>query len=240
MQLLARMALNHEDELVQMRYEKEFLISMDVREHGILNTMYEASLAWKDKHSEQAATTSLSYHMFHAMIQEWSNRLQKLKASPEAQESPMAKHGPSNELDWIYLKWNAQNSSLEEDTSKEPISTTNLEMLITALAAAVKLSGVVVKFHSTRPLVADHQSVVTFPLAIGLRDQAANIAYRTLQTFCANGATRLIAIRMKPTKMERQPLAKIVAEKSPPPKPRGEWYPRGSDSKPSDMQGDSK
>ena len=101
-------------------------------------------------------------------------------------------------------------------------------------------SGVIVKFQSTRPLVANHQSVVAFLLAIGLRDQASNIAYRTLQTFCANGATRLMAIRMRPTKMERQPL---VAEKFPPPKPRGEWYPRGGDFKPSrdaDMQGDSK
>ena len=50
MQLLARMALRHEDELVQMRFEKEFLISMDVGEHGILNTMYAASLTSK-KHS---------------------------------------------------------------------------------------------------------------------------------------------------------------------------------------------
>ena len=118
MQLLARMALRHEDELVQMRFEKEFLISMDVGEHGILNTMYAASLAWKDKRSQQAATmtTSLRRHMFQAMIQEWSNRLQKLKASLEAQagavKSLMAKQGPSNELHCIYLKWNAQNSSL--------------------------------------------------------------------------------------------------------------------------------
>ena len=168
------------------------------------------------------------------MIQEWGNRLQKLKHSPEAQAGAVKRRSKAPPTS------SGMNSSLEEDASKEPISTTNVEMLITALAEAAKLSGVMVKFYCTQPLVANHQSVVTFLLAIGLRDSASNIAYRALQTFCANGVTRLIAIRMRPTKMKRQPLAKIVAEKF---KPRGEWYPRGGESKPSGdaaMQDDSK
>ena len=79
----------------------------------------------------------------------------------------------------------------------------------------------IVRFHSTRPLVKDHKCTVTFLLSVGLR-AAGTGAYRILQALCGSGASRIMACRFRMTRRERQPIA-IVEERFPPPQRRGEW-----------------
>ena len=68
------------------------------------------------------------------------------------------------------------------------------------------------RFDSTRKLVEQHQSAVTFFLGVSLRDPLSLACYRALQQLCFNTSTQLIKMRMKRVKMERQPLVQVLQD----------------------------
>ena len=107
-----------------------------------------------------------------------------VQAQEAAMKALMAKRGPPTELLWMYLRWNTTNSTWEEDKGKEHMTTTILEGLLLTLQTVIQANSVIVKFHSTRPLAAEHRSVVIFLLA-----------HRTLVALCGNGAVRINAAR---------------------------------------------
>eukprot|EP00439_Symbiodinium_sp_Y106_P070121 s140_g12.t1 len=61
---------------------------------------------------------------------------------------------------------------------------------------------------------------VTFLLSVGLRDPKAAQAWGLLNNLSGNSSGKVIGLRMHPTRMDRQPVAKVVAERFPPPAPR--------------------
>ena len=60
---------------------------------------------------------------------------------------------------------------------------------------------------------------VTFLLSVGLQDIMASQAWGMLTNLCGSGSGKVIGLRMKPARMDRQPIAKVVAERFPPPPP---------------------
>ena len=79
----------------------------------------------------------------------------------------------------------------------------------------------VLRFHSTRRMSSTYEGeTVTFLLSVGLRDPKAAQAWGLLNNLSGNSSGKVIGLRMRPTRMDRQPVAKVVAERFPPPAPR--------------------
>ena len=77
------------------------------------------------------------------------------------------------------------------------------------------------RFHSTRRMSSTYEGeTVTFLLSVGLRDPKAAQAWGLLNNLSGNSSGKVIGLRMHPTRMDRQPVAKVVAERFPPPAPR--------------------
>ena len=95
--------------------------------------------------------------------------------------------------------------------------TTDLMTALATLESSITAPGALLRFHSTRRLVESHQSPVTFLVSIGLRDRKSLLCYRALSLLCFNASSQLLKLRIRPAKMERQPLAKVLAEHFLPP-----------------------
>ena len=54
--LLARLCLRHEDELSQMRVERDFVITMESQEAAVLSKLYRLSTVWKEKKEKGVLT----------------------------------------------------------------------------------------------------------------------------------------------------------------------------------------
>ena len=96
--------------------------------------------------------------------------------------------------------------------------------------------NVLQRFHSTRRMASAYEGeTVTFLLSVGLRDPKSAQAWGLLTNLCGNSSGKVIGLRMRATRMDRQPLAKVVSERFPPPATRrsGNQAPEAEDRRPS-------
>ena len=225
--LLARMTLRHEDELSQTRIEKEFILTLEVHGGGILPTMYQVAQAWKESREKGTAFSSLRLTMLLALIQEWLDRLERVQeeqALAGALQLGICQKEPGQELEWLYLRWDPEAKKLIRDTQRDPVKHSVFMEWLKELQQGMAASQSLLRFHSTRPLAESYQGeTVTFLLTLGYRDPFMDRAHRLLGLMSGLGSTKVAAFRIRPAKMERQPLARILEERFPPPN-RG--YPR--------------
>ena len=225
--LLARMTLRHEDELSQTRIEKEFILTLEVHGGGILPTLYQVAQAWKESREKGTAFSSLRLTMLLALIQEWLDRLERVQeeqALAGALQLGICQKEPGQELEWLYLRWDPEAKKLIRDTQRDPVKRSVFMEWLKELQQGMAASQSLLRFHSTRPLAESYQGeTVTFLLTLGYRDPFMDRAHRLLGLMSGLGSTKVAAFRIRPAKMERQPLARILEERFPPPN-RG--YPR--------------
>ncbi|CAE7794121.1 unnamed protein product [Symbiodinium sp. CCMP2456] len=178
MRLLARMSLRQEDELSQMRTERDFVLTFEPptqaaegNEANMLGLLFRARI-----------TTSLEQP-------EDREQLAMLKLLRQTEGGGM---------EWPYLRW-SQEQLLEE----APVAALPHTDLMTALATLEEAGG--------EPSVPGY-----FP---GIHRNAGKslLCYRALCSLCFNASSQLLKLRIRPAKMERQPLAKVLAEHFPPP-----------------------
>ena len=209
------------------RVEREFVLAMEVHGGGILPMMYEVAQTWKDAREKEQAFTSLRMAMFLALIQEWMDRLDKV-LEPQAKEGAIklgiAQLDSKQDLEWLYLLWDMEAKKMVPDSKKDAVQHTVFMAWLKELQLLIASTQSLLRFHSTRPLAESYQGeTVTFLLTLGHRDQAMDRAHKLLTLMCGLGATKVAAFRIRPARMERQPLAKIIEERFPAPA-RG--YPR--------------
>ncbi|CAE7273507.1 unnamed protein product, partial [Symbiodinium necroappetens] len=212
--LLARISMRHEDELSQKRTETEtdFILTLEV------------APADATPDQEGKVNNSLRLTLFIGLLMYYELKVHEATASAESLEH-LAQLGYLRQLEgnpvWNYLRWSYDKEELET-SEQPPLPDAELRSLLTVLKASIGAPGVLLRFHSSRKLVEQHKSAVTFFLGIGMRDPQARICYRALQQLCFSSSTQLIKMRLKPVKMERQPLVKILQEKFPAPPARSE------------------
>ena len=229
--LLARISMRHEDELSQKRTETDFILTLEVApanatpdQEGLLEQLYKMTVEWRTKQEQGQVNNSLRLTLFIGLLMYYELKVHEATASAESLEH-LAQLGFLRQLDgnpvWNYLRWNYDKEELET-SEQPPLPDAELRSLLTVLKTSIGAPGVLLRFHSSRKLVEQHKSAVTFFLGIGMRDPQALICYRALQQLCFNSSTQLIKMRLKPVKMERQPLVNILQEKFPAPPARSE------------------
>ena len=226
--LLARISMRHEDELSQKRTETDFILTLEVAngsgEEGILEQLYKMTVKWKADQEQGKVSNSLRLTLFIGLLLYYEVKVVEAMDSADTIER-LAGLGYLRQVNgnpaWNYLQWNYEKEELEA-TPQTPLPDSDLRVLLTTLKTSIGAPGTLLRFHSSRKLVERHKTAVTFFLGIGLRDPQSLIVYRALQQLSFNASTQLIKMRLKPVKMERQPLVKVLQEKFPAPPARSE------------------
>ncbi|CAE7658778.1 unnamed protein product [Symbiodinium necroappetens] len=211
--LLARISMRHEDELSQKRTETDFILTLEVappnatpEQEGLLEQLYKMTVEWKKLQEQGKVNNSLRLTLFIGLLMYYELKAQEATASADTVDR-LAQLGYIREL---------------EPSDQPPLSDTELRSLFTVLKTSIEAPGVLIRFHSSRKLVEQHKTAVTFFLRIGMRDPQALICYRALQQLSYNASTQLVKMRLKPVRMERQPLVKVLQERFPAPPTRTE------------------
>ena len=217
-----------EDELSQKRTETDFILTLEVAngsgEEGILEQLYKMTVKWKADQEQGKVSNSLRLTLFIGLLLYYEVKVVEAMDSADTIER-LAGLGYLRQVNgnpaWNYLQWNYEKEELEA-TPQTPLPDSDLRVLLTTLKTSIGAPGTLLRFHSSRKLVEQHKTAVTFFLGIGLRDPQSLIVYRALQQLSFNASTQLIKMRLKPVKMERQPLVKVLQEKFPAPPARSE------------------
>eukprot|EP00439_Symbiodinium_sp_Y106_P041099 s4702_g5.t1 len=221
--LLARLCLRHEDELSQMRVERDFVITMETQEAAVLSKLYRLSTVWKDKKETGEVDCSLRLALFLALCQVWLERMRALEAATaeaQALRERIIELGQAfipegqSELHWWYMRWDPTTSTLMKLADVEPLKQSQIVNSLTELQQVISSPTVLQRFHSTRRMSSTYEG---------------ETAWGLLNNLSGNSSGKVIGLRMRPTRMDRQPVAKVVAERFPPPAPRRrETQQRGS------------
>ncbi|CAE7226814.1 unnamed protein product, partial [Symbiodinium sp. KB8] len=227
MRLLARVALRHEDELSQMRTERVFVLTFETKQGSVLNRLYELAVIWHEKKEKEEVNSPLRLMLFMGLLEHWKLRLRALE-SDQSLRDLMVERGLATleegipELKWGYQKWNSTLEKLEAVPDAEPMLQSQVVETLIQLEATIQAPNALVQFHATRKLTENLEGdTITFLMGVGLRDPMASQAWGMMTNLCGLSAGRLIGLRIKPARMDRQPIAKVLAEKFPPQKGKG-------------------
>ncbi|CAE7364162.1 unnamed protein product [Symbiodinium sp. CCMP2592] len=246
--LLARMALRHEDELSQARTERDFLFTFepptteaDSNMVNMLGLMFKMAVLWKEKKEKGEVDSSLRLVLFLGLLRQWTKQITTNLEQPEdleqlAKLKLLRQKDAGQGMEWPYLRWNQERQMLEESQTPA-LDHKELMTALATLESSITAPGALLRFHATRRLVEQHQSPVTFLVTIGMRDPKSLLCHRALCSLCFNASSQLLKFRVRPARMERQPLARVLAEQFPPPTEhpmgRGRSYRKPPSNRPS-------
>ncbi|CAE7700026.1 unnamed protein product [Symbiodinium sp. CCMP2592] len=187
-------------------------------EAAALNKLYALSVSWKEKREKGEVDCPLRQALLLGLLEIWIQRLEAMTATtPEAEELREKVKGlgyattwdGQPELRWYFMHWSATDSALIKDTTQEPMENSKVIETLQRLQEEVPFD----QTHGG----AVRRATVTFLLSLGLREEASHRAFGLMKQLCHNMSGKVIGLRLKMAKMERQPLARVIAERFPPP-----------------------
>eukprot|EP00439_Symbiodinium_sp_Y106_P049203 s1851_g6.t1 len=188
---------------------------------NMLLKLFKTVVMWKTKRESGEVDTPLRLTLFLGMLLEYEKRISVNVEQPEDLEllaqQKLLRQKPDGGMEWPYLKWNTEKEVLEESPALKPLDHADLMKNLKILQQSITAPGALLRFHSTRKLVESHQSPLTFLVSIGMRDPQSLLCWRALSELCFNSSGRLLRMRIRPARMERQPLVRVLAEQFPPP-----------------------
>ena len=151
---LGRCVLRLEDELSAHRLETDYLLYLENVDAGVLQLFHAVSLKWNQQKQDKQATCSLRVTLMACLLANWAEKLSKLQAEPDLQETAQSMGWlkvEGGKISWSYLRWDASKSQAV------PVGDTCLaheEILqaVESLKKAFLQPNVLLRFRSTRPL----------------------------------------------------------------------------------------
>ena len=115
--------------------------------------------------------------------------------------------------EWAYLRWNASDKALEKDPNRNGVSTEAIHEALASIDTAAPQQHAVARFHPTRPLAAEMKGEsLTFLVQFGQQNDHAEKLCTVMPLLCGLSVTRLIAMAIKPERLQRSNLANLVSE----------------------------
>ncbi|CAE7244164.1 unnamed protein product [Symbiodinium microadriaticum] len=201
--MLTRLCLRHEDELSQMRTERDFILTFETRSGAALPKMYKIAMVWKEKKEQNLVDCSLRQALFIAVLQMWHERMRVLEADEDKE-------------------------AMEKIEDVQPMLHSHIVTSLDHLQQTITAPHALLKFHSTRRMAESYQG---------------ETAWVMLTNLCGCGASKVLGLRLWPAKMDRQPLAKVLAERflpsDPPPRLQRKPPSQAAPSSPAPILADS-
>ena len=114
---MARLMLQHEDQLAAQRMDKDFVLFMRQDHATVIPNLHAISMEWHAKKDEghEGLTSSLRTLLLACLIKELLARIQKLSSTPEGQTKLQAVNWLDADLGWTFLKWCHKTKKLKVD-----------------------------------------------------------------------------------------------------------------------------
>ncbi|CAE7240265.1 Pol [Symbiodinium sp. CCMP2592] len=117
---------------------------------------------------------------------------------------------------WHFLKWDAASQSNIVDTSKPPLTQSEILEHLQILLKNVVSSNSLARFHPTRPMAEDMRGdSLVFLIQVGIQGDAAAGLRSSLKALCYNASLQLVATQLREDRQTRSTLANSVAASLP-------------------------
>ena len=116
---------------------------------------------------------------------------------------------------WNYLSWDSAGKCLRP-AKKAPLQQEKIQELTIQLSQLANQGDLIQRFSALKPMNRDQipdDSQVTIPwrLDLSLRSAASTQLFEVLNTLSGKGICQLILLRLRPTGLQRSPLAAAIA-----------------------------
>ena len=207
--LLAKMVLRQEDNTNVLRAESAMVLHMQPTEPGVLHLLIQASQEWKKQTQAPQPTVVGKMSLRVVLAQLWAREL-RLRLQDEEHLKKARLEGWLTSDHWVYQRWNATEKKLE--VAPQPgIPHQDMLSLMTQLCSDLATTGVVHRFHSTRPMGVNQHSTLVFLLELGYRTEPAQRVVTSMQKLQRNAALQIVGSQLRPESLRRSPLAKRLA-----------------------------
>ena len=216
LRLLARLLIQHEDQLAALRVDKAFVLFARQDTYSIIPATFAISQEWHRKREESPdiSQSPLRTLLLACLIRELIQRIQKMVATPEGLDKLKAAHWVNHDGAWNFMKFCHKSKKLIHNPDRAAMDHSEVIRLLTFLLTAMQ-GDIIHKFCSTRPLkqleaTETHKPQAVFLMEVGLRGEKA----WEVHAFCslANlSAWQFIGISLKRETLQRTTVAKTVA-----------------------------
>ena len=215
--MLAKLTLRQEDQLNQIHLDKSFIFFVQAGKGNILPLMLKTSKDWHGQREAGQLNTSLRQHMFRSVFEEPAFRASKLPFGSNDHELIWVlqnKQVLTATNSWNYLQWDSKEKTLKP-AARDPLPSEEAAALIQKIHSLAAQADLIHRFSALKPMPQDStvtdSVVVPWRLDISLRGQAAQDLYAALQQLTGSGLTQLIFVRIRPSTLQRSPLAQAIA-----------------------------
>ena len=220
--IMGRLLLRLEDEASFRRAEGSWIMFHETQsKSSILANLFECAKIWKDQQKDEKTklTLGLRHTLLLCLLTELESRASRVTQNQELMEV-MRKDGwyvGGDRPGWVYTRWDPNTKKEVPQEGVEPLDQASLLNSLKILKQRVTVEGALHRFHATRALSETYSTEsVAFLLTTCHRNPDTTVAeqlYIHFNRLCNCSATRLVGMRMRPERAQRQPLAKVLTER---------------------------
>ncbi|CAE7580280.1 Pol [Symbiodinium sp. CCMP2592] len=218
LKLLARLLVQHEDQLAALRMDKGFVLFARQDQFSLIPAMYAISKEWNHTRETEPEKlqSPLRTLLLACLIRELMQRIQKMVATTEGMDKLKAASWMTAGGEWCFMKFCHRTKKLIPNPAQSAMAHDEVIRLLTFLLTAMQ-GEIIHKFCSTRPLKqlegsADQKPQAVFLLEISLRGEKAGEVHEAFSRLANLSVWQLIRVSMKRESLQRSNAAKKVAQ----------------------------
>ncbi|CAE7409505.1 unnamed protein product [Symbiodinium sp. CCMP2592] len=218
LKLLARLLVQHEDQLAALRMDKGFVLFARQDQFSLIPAMYAISKEWNHTRETEPEKlqSPLRTLLLACLIRELMQRIQKMVATTEGMDKLKAASWMTAGGEWCFMKFCHRTKKLIPNPAQSAMAHDEVIRLLTFLLTAMQ-GEIIHKFCSTRPLKqlegsADQKPQAVFLLEISLRGEKAGEVHEAFSRLANLSVWQLIGVSMKRESLQRSNAAKKVAQ----------------------------
>eukprot|EP00439_Symbiodinium_sp_Y106_P053556 s68_g7.t1 len=223
--MVARLLIAHEDTLLALLLESEFMVFMQANGSGSLGpTMLALSQKWHAEIATEAVPkVPLRMLTLAAVFKELEMRLIKLMAeNPEGAEirrqlsaqNLLTADGKA----WYYMKWDREQGKLLP-TKETPLQMSDACQVLARVYALVQTPGLILRFCALKALnkvdmenPSSAFAIVPWKLTVSMRNPQAAELFQALTRLSHNAIMQVILTWLRPATLQRSPVAQAIAK----------------------------
>ena len=199
--LMARIVIQHEDQLGLSRMDSAFTLFMEqTGPTGVLSNLYQAGVEWNQKREDRGVGNKLQplrTTLLTLMVMELVARLEKLQASKKDKIRRRQQGWLNEDKLMLFQAWDPEKKRLTASTDLEPMT---IEAVLKTLWDIIPLISPdhVLKFHAQRPLkgMSEAENKAVFNLEISLRAPAAHQLYGHVMRLAGSSCWQIIGTQV--------------------------------------------